>query len=127
MARPLHSDRSNRPERRGRPNKPWEAEDFEVDAAWDARIVQPRNRLTPGSVVPLVVNVTAPVPLQDQQVEVLYAGSWRTAEWLGSEGRSRQAIMMIEAQDLVHRILVRVRSDVQQPVMFAGHVRISSQ
>lgn len=130
MARPVHSQASrgrNDHARNGGRQKPWEAEEFDTAISWVARLSQPRNRLTSGSVVPLVVTVTAPVVLQEQQVEVFYAGSWRAAEWLGPEGHSRQAATMIEAQDLVHRILVRVRSGEQQPVMFAGHVRVSSR
>lgn len=133
MARPLRSREASPPqgqakgEGKGPNTKPWEdPEDFDASVAWEAELLQPIGRLTPGSVQPLVVQVSAPVSLDDQPVEFFYDGGWKSADWTGEVGRVRQAAMMIEARPgAIHRVRVRVRSGPQLPVLDVGLIRVN--
>ena len=94
--------------------------------AWAAELLQPIGRLTPGSVQPLIVEVSSPVALDDQTVEFFYDGGWKRADWTGEVGSVRQAAMMIEARPgAIHRVKVRVRSGPQLPVLDVGLIRVN--
>lgn len=101
---------------------------FDGRIAWQAKLLQPISRLTPGSIEPIVVEIIGPVELNTQEVFILFDDVWWSAQWVGEPvdpGEPRQAMTVIEATSgTVSRVRVRVHAGPQQPLMDVGRVRV---
>jgi hypothetical protein len=102
-------------------------DEFDGAIEWDATLVQPQHAILFGSSQPLVVQIAAPVVLDDQTVEFLLGGTWRRGTWMGEPGHERSAVLPLGefvARGSKAKVLVRVHAGQYVPVLEAGSFRV---
>lgn len=93
--------------------------------------MNPPPKFIVGSVEYLKAQVTSDEALTSADtVEIKVGGTWRTAEWVGSEGLTRVARVLVDFADISvgsHQVYVRLTDSDEVPLLDAGRIAVEAE